>query len=105
MSDLDLMVMLVPQRLHEDAVDALMAFEGVSGFSAVEASGFSREHSHFNAAEQVDGARRFTRFEILHAPEQRQAILAAIEPLLGREHVRYWVVGRVEAGRLGTSEH
>lgn len=101
MSDLDLMVVLVPRRLHEDVVDALMAFEGVSGFSAVEAAGFSREHSHFNAAEQVDGARRFTRFEILHAPEQRQSLLAAIEPLIGREHVRYWVVGRVEAGRLG----
>ncbi len=103
MSDLDLMVVLVPQRLHEDVVDVLMAFEGISGFSAVAAVGFSREHSHFNAAEQVDGARRFTRFEILHAPEQRQGILAGVEELVGREHVRYWVAEGVEAGRLGAS--
>lgn len=102
MSDLNLLVVLVPRRLHEDVVDALMGFEGVSGFSAAEAAGFSREHSHFDAAEQVDGARRFSRFEILHAPEQRQAILAEIEPLVGREHVRYWVVDLVAAGRLGS---
>ncbi|MFN2328324.1 MAG: DUF3240 family protein [Chromatocurvus sp.] len=102
MSDLDLMVVLVPRRLYEDVVDALMAFEGISGFSAVEAAGFSREHSHFSAAEQVDGARRFIRFEVLHAPEQREAILAEIESLVGREHVRYWVVELVGAGRLGS---
>lgn len=100
MSDLKLLVVLVPRRLHEDVVDALMGFEGVSGFSAVDAAGFSREHSHFDAAEQVDGARRFSRFEILHAPDQRQAILSEIEPLVGREHVRYWVVDLVAAGRL-----
>lgn len=104
MSDLQLMVVLVPRRLHEDVVDALMGFEGVSGFSAVEVAGFSREHSHFDVAEQVDGARRFSRFEILHAPTQREAILAAIEPLVGRERVRYWVVPLLEAGRLGSIE-
>lgn len=102
MSDLNLLVIMVPQRLHEEVVDTLMGFEDVSGFSVVEAAGFSREHSHFNAAERVDGARRFSRFEILHSPEQRQVILAEIERLVGREHVRYWVVERVEAGSLGS---
>lgn len=105
MSDLQLMVILVPWRLHGDVVDALMGFHDISGFSSVEIAGFSREHSHFDVAEQVDGARRFSRFEILHAPAQREAILAAIEPLVGREHVRYWVVELVETGRLPGPAH
>lgn len=104
MNDLQLMVVVVPWRLHDDVVDALMGFEDVSGFSAMDAAGFSREHSHFDVAEQVDGARRFSRFEILHAPSRREAILAAIEPLVGRERVRYWVVPLTEAGRLGSIE-
>lgn len=101
MDDLQLMVVLVPWRLHEDVVDVLMGLDDISGFTSAEAAGFSREHSHFDVAEQVDGARRFSRFEILHEPAQRAGILAAIEPLVGRERVRYWVVELVEAGRLG----
>ena len=102
MDDLQLMVVLVPWRLHEDLVDALMGYQGVSGFSSMPTAGFSREHSQFDVAEQVDGARRFSRFEILHEPAQRAGILAAIEPLVGRESVRYWVVELVEAGRFGS---
>ncbi|MEQ9394623.1 DUF3240 family protein [Haliea sp.] len=100
MSDLQLMVLLVPGRLHDDLVDVLMTLDGLSGFSAVEAAGFSREHSHFDVAEQVAGARRFSRFEILHSPEQHERIIGAIEPLVGREHVRYWLVELLHVGRL-----
>ncbi len=101
MDDLQLMVVLVPWRLHGDVVDALMGLDDISGFTSAETAGFSRDHSDFDVAEQVDGARRFSRFEILHERAQRAGILAAIEPLVGRERVRYWVVELVEAGRLG----
>ncbi|MEQ8516999.1 MAG: DUF3240 family protein [Chromatocurvus sp.] len=104
MSELQLMVLLAPWPLHEDVVDALMGFDDISGFSSVEAAGFSREHSDFDIAEQVAGARRFSRFEILHAPSQREEILAAIEPLVGREHFRYWVVQPIEAGRIDSGQ-
>jgi hypothetical protein len=102
MDELQLMVVLVPWRLREDIVDVLMPLEEITGFNALEAEGFSREHSHFNLAEQVAGSRRFCRFEILHAPRDRQRILDTLAPQVGFEHVRYWVVDLVAAGRLGT---
>ncbi|MEQ9463589.1 MAG: DUF3240 family protein [Haliea sp.] len=98
----ELLVILVPREMHEDMVDALMSLQAVSGFTASAVSGFSREHSRLSLAEQVEGSRRISRFEVLHEPALRQALLEALAPVAGRDSLRYWVQPVLESGHIGS---
>lgn len=98
----ELLVLLVPVDLHDEMVDTLMALDSISGFTVQAAGGFSREHSRFSLAEQVEGSRRLSRFEVLHESSARPALLSALAPVAGRERLRYWVVPVIEQGHLGS---
>jgi hypothetical protein len=99
----ELLVIMVPRELHDEMVDALMSLPTVSGFTVAAVSGFSREHSRLSLAEQVEGSRRISRFEVLHAPTQRLSLLTALAPIAGRVRLRYWVQPVVECGYIGSN--
>ncbi|HAN68616.1 MAG TPA: DUF3240 domain-containing protein [Halieaceae bacterium] len=97
----ELLVLLVPSEVHDDMVDALMSLPAVAGFTVAAVSGFSREHSRLSLAEQVEGSRRISRFEVLHDPALRPTLLAALAPVAGRDRLRYWVQPVLESGHIG----
>lgn len=100
MDELQLLVLIAPRSLKDDIVDTLMTQATISGFTLTDAAGYSREHSHFDLGEQVEGYRSCVRFEVLHAPEERAALCSALAETGGGEGLRYWVTGLVEQGHL-----
>jgi len=96
-----LLVLIVPAQMKDDMVDALIANPDISGFTLSSAAGYSREHSHFNLREQVEGYRSFCRLEVLHRPGQRAELFTALAGVCGGEALRYWVSPVVEQGHLG----
>ena len=57
MSTEQLLVLIAQNDIKDDIVDTLIELEFLSGFSLGNICGFSREHSHFNIKEQVEGYR------------------------------------------------
>jgi nitrogen regulatory protein PII len=84
MTELHVLVVMVPASLRDEVVDALIGLEVVTGFTLFEVAGYGREHSHFNLQERVAGYRVMFRFEVLHG-----------------EALRYWVTPVLEEGYLG----
>ncbi len=101
MTETQLLVLIVPEALKDDMVDTLMGLDDVSGFTLSTAAGYSREHSHFNLREQVEGYRSFFRFEVLHLPQVREHLCEVLAETCGDEPVRYWVAPVLVEGHLG----
>jgi len=87
-----LLVLIAPLEIKDDLVDVLMDLDFISGFSLNLIDGYSREHSHYNINEQVEGYRKFYRFEILHQQEQEEKILNSLKHTGCNDHVRYWIL-------------
>lgn len=68
-----LLTFIVAHEARERVIDLLMGDDRITGFTASDCEGFSREHSNYDLTEQISGARRVTRFEILG---DRSALLA-----------------------------
>ncbi|MCM2527025.1 DUF3240 family protein [Shewanella algae] len=94
-----LLVLIVQHNLKDDVVDTLMSLDYLSGFSLINICGFSREHSHFNLKEQVEGYREFYKFEVMHPQESQQALLQTLAEVC--RHSRYWIVPIATDGVLG----
>lgn len=94
------LIFIVPKEMKDDMVDDLMALDIISGFSLTVIDGYSREHSHYSIDEQVEGYRRFFRFEVLHQQEQEVQILKALEKTCSPAKVRYWVQPVTRVGRF-----
>ncbi|MBB1440313.1 DUF3240 family protein, partial [Shewanella sp. SG41-4] len=75
MSTEQLLVLIAQNDVKDDIVDTLIELDFLSGFSLGDICGFSREHSHFNIKEQVEGYREFYKFEIMHPQAQQAALL------------------------------
>lgn len=101
MDELNALIVIAPETLKDDLVDALIGHAEISGFTLTDAAGYSREHAHFSVEEQVAGYRSYCRFEILHAPEQFDALRAALDSACGDQAIRYWVAPVVVQGHLG----
>jgi len=86
-----LLSLIAPVEMKDDLVDVLMEQEIISGFTLFEANGFSKLHSQFNAKEQVEGYRRFYKFEIMHKLQNQTALLDSLRPLCKPSNVRYWI--------------
>lgn len=96
-----LLIVIVPGTIRDDLIDALIAYEDMSGFSMQEINGYSREHSQYSLSEQVSGYRKLYRFEILHAQGQEAELLRRVDESCSASHARYWVVPVAKTGVLG----
>lgn len=86
-----LLSLIVPVEIKDDVVDVLIEQDIISGFTLFEVSGFSKKHSQFNTKEQVEGYRRFYKFEIMHDESDQTTLLNSLQPLCEPSHVRYWI--------------
>lgn len=100
MDDHQLLIMMVPGELRDDVVDSLSGCEGISGFNMTTMAGFSKEHSQYDLREQVEGYRKFFKFEVMHARPQQAALLAALRPVCSSANIRYWIVPVLEHGHI-----
>ena len=101
MDKLQVLVLIVPDTLKDDVVDALIGLPAVSGFTLSDAAGYSSEHSHFNLREQVEGYRNFCRLEVLHEPAVFEPLCASLHQACGGQAVRYWLSPVLRQGHLG----
>jgi hypothetical protein len=101
MKPTSVLVFFAPARRRDDIVDALMGLDAVSGFSFSDGGGFSRQHSHLNQQEQVQGFGDYERFEVLCDDETVRKILSQLASIAGRDHIRYWVTPVSTQGQIG----
>lgn len=101
MSAPSLFVLMAPARRRDDIVDALMTLESISGFSVSPAAGFSRAHSQLDQRERVQGFGNYERFEVLCDSAGQDAVLVALQAMVGRDRFRYWVLPVLGEGALG----
>jgi len=95
-----ILVLITPLEIKDDLVDVLMNLDLISGFSLALIDGYSQEHSHYNINEQVEGHRKFYRFEILHSQKDEDNILNSLRAAGSNQHVRYWVLPVKSNGKL-----
>ncbi|MGE6570091.1 DUF3240 family protein [Shewanella vesiculosa] len=95
-----LLVLIAQNDIKDDIVDTLIELDFLSGFSLGDICGFSREHSHFNIKEQVEGYREFCKFEIMHPVDQEQALLSTLALVCKHNPCRYWITPIVHTGTL-----
>lgn len=100
MAELQLLVLMVPAEIRDDVIDVLMASDGISGFNMATIAGYSKEHSHYNLREQVEGFREIFQFEVMHQPQQQDRLLADLLPACAAAQVRYWVVPVLSQGHI-----
>lgn len=95
-----MLVAIVPEDLKDKVVDTLMGETSISGFSLAKIQGFSKEHSHYNIREQVEGYRDFFRFEVLHQASTSKQLCELISKTNNDKRIRYWILPLIEAGAL-----
>lgn len=100
MSDINnqLLILVVPNQIRDDLIDSLSIMTELSGFNLNKINGYSREHSHFNLNEQVEGYREFWRFEIMHRIEDTALIMQNLAPTCKSANVRYWQIPLLASG-------
>ena len=94
----ELLILIAPNEIKDDIVDQLIGLSQLSGFSLSEINGYSREHSHFDIREQVEGYRKFHRFEIFLGSDETAAVLMSLKSVCASAAVRYWVLPVLTAG-------
>ncbi|WP_434926980.1 DUF3240 family protein [Shewanella sp. HL-SH8] len=94
------LVLIAQNDIKDDIVDTLISLDFLSGFSLGNICGFSREHSHFNIKEQVEGYREFCKFEIMHPIEAQAALLNALSVVCKHNPCRYWITPITQTGTL-----
>lgn len=95
-----MLIAIVPEVLKDPVVDALMAESSLSGFSLSKSQGFSKEHSHFNLREQVEGYSDFYRFEILHLASNSEQLCQLLGKTNSDKKIHYWILPVIETGVL-----
>ncbi|AEP31301.1 DUF3240 family protein [Brumicola nitratireducens] len=95
-----MLVAIVPEDLKDKVVDTLMGETFISGFSLAKIQGFSKEHSHYNIREQVEGYRDFFRFEVLHQASTSEQLCELLGKTNNDKRIRYWILPLIEAGVL-----
>jgi len=96
------LVLIAPNEIKDDIVDQLIGLSQLSGFSLSEINGYSREHSHFDIQEQVEGYRKFHRFEIFLDSDETAAVLMSLKPVCASAAVRYWILPVLTASSFDT---
>lgn len=94
------LIVIVPSELKDTVVDRLISLDSISGFNMDKIAGFSREHSRFSIREQVQGYRRFIRFEVICAHDDLEKLFSALQPICAPVQARYWITPVIEQGHF-----
>lgn len=97
----ELFILIAPEALKDDLVDAFMSMEHVSGFNLKKMNGYSKEHSHFNINEQVEGYRELFQFEVLICITHKNNLIERLTPICQAAKLRYWFIPVSESGHFG----
>ena len=95
-----LFVLIAPKELKDDLVDLLISTDNLSGFNLKTINGYSKEHSHFNIAEQVEGYRELIQFEVLLFENDKKSFLERLTPLCRPAKLRYWFLPVIDGGHF-----
>lgn len=98
-----LLTLIVPVELKDEIVDTLISHEQVSGFSLGKIEGYSRNHSHFNISEQVEGHRAYYRFEIVIEQSQLDNVKSMLKKACTNSNIHYWLMPLLDSGSLNPS--
>lgn len=90
----------VPTNLKDDVVDRLISLPNISGFNLKKMSGYSKEHSLYDIAEQVEGYRAFFQFEVLMPSDEVNELKNSLSPICQPEKLRYWLTPVLESGHF-----
>jgi hypothetical protein len=95
-----MLIAIVPETLKDRVVDTLMSASVLSGFSLSNIQGFSKAHAQYNLTEQVEGYRKFYRFEILHQASDSKLLCDLLGATNNAKSIRYWIMPLIESGIL-----
>lgn len=87
-----------PKSLEDEVIDILMSFSDISGFNLKEINGYSKKHSLFDIAEQVEGFRSFCQFEVLLPSHLLPELKRLLTPICQPARLKYWTTAVVEKG-------
>ncbi|KTF18364.1 DUF3240 family protein [Pseudoalteromonas sp. H105] len=91
----------VPTNIKDEVVDALISLDCISGFNLKKIEGYSKAHSEYDIAEQVEGYRSLYQLEVHILVTQLQTIKTALTPVFKYIKLKYWVTPVIESGHLG----
>lgn len=94
------LIVIVPTDLKDTMVDKLICLDCISGFNMDTIAGFSGEHSRYNVREQVQGYRRYLRFEVICDRGHLDELFLALGPVCDPVEARYWVAPVIEQGHF-----
>ena len=95
-----LFTLISPQELKDDIVDELLNIPEITGFNLLIINGYSKEHSSFNVAEQVEGYRELFQFEVLINSVDQAALMSGLRPVCQSAHLRFWITPIIEEGHF-----
>lgn len=90
----------VPTSLKDEVVDNLMSLPNLTGFNLKTMSGYSKEHSLYDVAEQVEGYRAFYQFEVLVDANDIDDLKESLQPVCHSAKLRYWITPVIDSGHF-----
>ena len=90
----------VPTDLKDDVVDKLITFSSITGFNLKTINGYSKEHSQFDIAEQVEGYRAFYQIEVLIPLTDIKQLKAILNPICQPAKLKYWLTPVIESAHF-----
>ena len=100
MTDELIFTLIVPTSLKDEIIDLLISLPNLTGFNLKKMSGYSKEHSLYDIAEQVEGYRAFYQFEVLIASSEVSMLKACLSPVCQPAKLRYWLTPVIEKGHF-----
>lgn len=100
MTEVLLFTLNAPISLKDEIVDQLISLPNLSGFNLKKMSGYSKEHSLFDIAEQVEGYRTFYQFEVLISSNEVSNLKACLTPICQPAKLKYWLTPVIENGHF-----
>ncbi|XQW86584.1 DUF3240 family protein [Thalassotalea piscium] len=90
----------MPKDFHDEVIDLLMEFPNISGFNLRPMSGYSKEHSGYDIAEQVEGYRAFYQIEVLISMADLVELKAVLAPVCQPAKLKYWLTPVLASGHF-----
>lgn len=100
MSEHVIFTLNAPTSLKDDIVDKLITFSNISGFNLKKINGYSKEHSQFDIAEQVEGYRAFYQFEVLIFFKDMEEFKTILNPICQPAKLKYWITPVLQSGHF-----
>jgi hypothetical protein len=100
MTEVLIFTLNVPTNLKDEIVDLLISLPNLSGFNLKKMSGYSKEHSLFDIAEQVEGYRTFYQFEVLISSNEVSNLKECLNPVCQPAKLKYWLTPVIENGHF-----